>query len=139
MLCEGETRVTKPRLVRAWRREERSGEKRRVKPVGRALCASGRSFSISPHSPPSPFSITLCSPSPSLFFSLAPPFFYSLSTPLLLFPSLSFFLSFSRVFSPRLSPSLLLLFLLLFSPLLSSATPLEPLRLAVIISVLASG
>lgn len=31
---------------------ERSGEKRRVKPVGRALCASGRSFSISPHSSP---------------------------------------------------------------------------------------
>lgn len=137
MLCEGETRVTKPRLVRAWRREERNGEKRRVKPVGRALCANGRSFSISPHSPPSPPLL------PSVhyllhFSSLALPFSYSLS----LYSSFTFS---SSILPPslslsRLSPSSLLpLFPLLFSPFLSSATPLEPLRLAVIISMLASG
>lgn len=92
--------------------------------------------SLSPFSP----SITLCSLSPPLFLS---------RSAFLLFPLSLFFFHFFLLHPPllslslslsRLSPSSLLpLFPLLFSPFFSSATPLEPLRLAVIISVLAYG
>ena len=113
------------------RGEERRGEQRRgVEPVGRALCTSGRSFSISPPIPcsPSPLflsrSVSLCSS--FTFFVL----FISFSLSLSLSLSLSFALAYS-IASP--------LFPALFALPPPCATPLEPLRLSVIISALASG
>lgn len=110
---EGETRVTKPRLVRGEarrgearqgeerrgeerREEERRREERRVEPVGRALCTSGRSFPISP--PPIPRSPSrLLSSTPVPSFSIPLSLFSSSSSSLALSPS--------RLFR-RLSPSL---------------------------------
>lgn len=131
MPCEGETHVTKPRLVRARRGEERRGE-----PVGRAFCASGRSFSISP--PPPPFPPPPCSPSPSIFLARStfrcssvplPSFSHSFAHSIAFLRPSAFSLPCSfRLSSPACHPSL---------PPLPS--PTNPLRLSVIISELASG
>lgn len=144
--CARERRVLRNHGLREnLERRGESGEKRRVELVGRALCASRRSFSISPPSPslplPPPPSVHHLLFFSSLSLSLAPAFSYSLflyssftfSIPSLLSPFLSLSLAYFALVSASSLPSALFA----FSP--SSATPLEPLRLAVIISALASG
>lgn len=91
---------------------ERRGEERRGEPVGRAFCASGRSFSILP--PPTP-----CSPSLFSFsIALILPRSFLRAVSLSLYPSRP--LSRVSTVSPP-SPSLLLSSLL-FSPFLPPAT-----------------
>lgn len=144
-----DARVTKPRLVRAWRGEEKRGEKKGEKsPLDELSVRAGVHF-LSRFLPPPVLRLL----SFSCSFSIAPASSLVLRIPLslssfrsaFLYLSLPLFLTFSILLvlflafppPPSVSPPLFSSALFAFPP--SSATPVEPLRLSVIISALASG
>jgi len=113
----GEERRGEERRGEERRGEERRGEEKRGEPVGRALCASGRSFSISPFRPARP------PIRPSRVHHLHLSFSLRLLSPSRFFPSSSLSLVYFTV-SPWLSLSLPSS--LLFSPFLPFALPPFP-------------
>lgn len=140
--AEGETRVTKPRLVRgeARRGEERRGEERRREEKRGEKSRARWTSSLYERA----FIFHLASSHPP--FSISSPHFHSGSV--FLYSSLTFFvflfISYSLALAcfaacPRLSFAASSLFSALFAFPPPSVTPLEPLRLSVIISAFASG